>query len=79
MGIQQGQKSFDDFYFSQSNSYILYEVMRDNGAYTIVVCRYQGRASWRFIDAPYQREWLIDGDNRVLSDWVKIRERIDKM
>lgn len=78
LGIQQGQKSFDDFYFSQSNSYILYEVMRDNGAYTIVVCRYQGRASWRFIDAPYQREWLIDGDNRVLSDWVKIRERIDK-
>lgn len=78
LGIQQGQKSFDDFYFSQSNSYILYEVMRDNGAYTIVVCRYQGRASWRFIDAPYQREWLIDGDNRVLSDWIKIRERIDK-
>lgn len=78
LGIQQGQKSFDDFYFSQSNSYILYEVMRDNGAYTIVVCRYQGCASWRFIDAPYQREWLIDGDNRVLSDWVKIRERIDK-
>ena len=78
LGIQQGQKSFDDFYFSQSNSYILYEVMRDNGAYTIVVCRYQGRASWRFVDAPYQREWLIDGSNHVLSDWVKIRERIDK-
>ena len=34
--------------------------MRDNGAYTILVNRYQGRASWRFIDAPYQREWLIE-------------------
>lgn len=78
LGIQQGQKSFDDFYFSQSNSYILYEVMRENGAYTILVCRYQGRASWRFIDAPYQREWLIDDENQVLSDWVKIRDRIDK-
>lgn len=52
--------------------------MRDNGAYTILVSRYQGRASWRFIDAPYQREWLIDDDKQVLSDWVKIRERIDK-
>ena len=52
--------------------------MRDNGAYTILVSRYQGRASWRFIDAPYQREWLIDNGKQVLSDWVKIRERIDK-
>ena len=78
LGIQLGQKSFDDFYFRQSNSHILYEVMRDNGAYTILVSRYQGRASWRFIDAPYQREWLIDDDKQVLSDWVKIRERIDK-
>ena len=78
LGIQQGQKSFDEFYFRQSNSYILYEVMRDNGAYTILVSRYQGRASWRFIDAPYRREWCIGDDRQVLSDWVKIRERIDK-
>lgn len=78
LGIQQGQKSFDEFYFRQSNSYILYEVMREGGAYTIFVSRYQGRASWRFIDAPYQKEWLVTDDNQVLSDWVKIRERIDK-
>ena len=78
LGIQQGQKPFDEFYFRQSNSYILYEVMRDNGAYTILVSRYQGRASWRFIDAPYRREWLITDDKQVLSDWVKIREHIDK-
>lgn len=78
LGIQQGQKSFDEFYFRQSNSYILYEVVRDSGAYTILVCRYQGRASWRFIDAPYRREWLIDNDKQVVSDWVKIRERIDR-
>lgn len=78
LGIQPGQKSFDEFYFRQSNSYILYEVMRDNGAYTVLVSRYQGRASWRFIDAPYQREWLVTEDRQVVSDWVKIRERIDK-
>lgn len=77
LGIQQGQKPFDEFYFRQSNSYILYEVMRDNGAYTILVSRYQGRASWRFIDAPYQREWLVTDDKQALSDWPKIRGRID--
>ena len=78
LGIQSGQKSFDEFYFRQSNSYIIYEVMRDNGAYTVLISRYQGRASWRFIDAPYQRMWFIDEDKKVFSDWVKIRERIDK-
>lgn len=78
LGIQSGQKSFDEFYFRQSNSYILYEVTRDNGAYTVLVSRYQGRASWRFIDAPYHREWFITDDKQVVSDWVKIRERIDK-
>ena len=41
LGIQQGQKPFDEFYFRQSNSYILYEVMRENGAYTILVGRYR--------------------------------------
>ena len=78
LGIQQGQKPFDEFYFRQANSYILYEVMRDNGAYTILVSRYQGRATWRFIDAPYKREWLIDDEKQVLSHWVRIRERIDR-
>lgn len=78
LGIQRGQKSFDEFYFRQANSYIIYEVMRDNGAYSIIVSRYQGHASWRFIDAPYDRNWLIDADGHVLADWVKIRERIGK-
>ena len=78
LGIQQGQKPFDEFYFRQSNSYILYEVMRENGAYTILVGRYQGRASWRFICAPYKRGWLITGDKPVLSERIPTRESIDK-
>lgn len=78
LGIQQGQKSFDEFYFPHINSYILYEVLRENGAYTILVGRHQGRVSWRFIDAPYQKKWLVDDNNQVLSDWGRISERIDK-
>lgn len=77
LGIKQGQKPFDEFYFRLSNSYILYEVMRDNGAYTVLVSRYQGHATWRFIDAPYKKEWFVEKDGHVLSDWIKIRERID--
>ena len=76
LGIQRGQRPFDEFYFKLANSYILYEVMRDNGAYTVLVSRYQGHATWRFLDSPYNRDWLVDSDGQVLSDWIKIRERI---
>ena len=31
---------------------------------------------YRFIDAPYQREWFVDEDGRVETDWIRIREKI---
>ena len=76
LGIQQGQKSFEEFYFRYSNSYIVYEVKTENGAYSILTYRSQGKAVFRFIDAPYQKSWFIDDSGRVESDWIRIRERI---
>ncbi len=78
LGIRPGQKSFDEFYFPFANSYILYEVAHEYGAYTILVSRHQGRAVFRFIDAPYSDNWLIDESGEVSSDWVTIRQRIAK-
>ena len=76
LGIQQGQKSFEEFYFRYSNSYIVYEVKTELGAYSILLNRSQGKAVFRFIDAPYQKEWFVDDGGRVESDWIRIRERI---
>lgn len=76
LGIQQGQKSFEEFYFRYSNSYIVYEVKTEHSAYTIMTYRSQGKAVFRFIDAPYQKSWFVDDDGRVESDWIRIRERI---
>ena len=76
LGIQQGQKSFEEFYFRFSNSYIVYEVKTEMGAYSILLNRSQGKAVFRFIDAPYQKDWFIDSGGRVESDWIRIRERI---
>lgn len=36
LGIPKEKKSFDAFYFPYANSYIIYEVMRENGAYCVV-------------------------------------------
>ena len=76
LGIQQGQKSFEEFYFRYSNSYIIYEVKTEQSAYSILTYRSQGKAVFRFIDAPYQKSWFVDEGGRVESDWIRIREHI---
>ena len=76
LGIQQGQKSFEEFYFRYSNSYIIYEVKTEHSAYSIMTYRSQGKAVFRFIDAPYQKSWFVDDSGRVESDWIRIREHI---
>ena len=76
LGIKQGQESFDRFYFENANSFIVYEIQREIGAYTILTFRHQGSAAFRFIDAPYNRDWLVGETGEVLSDWTKIRQNI---
>ena len=76
LGIQQGQKSFEEFYFRQSNSFIIYEVKTGNTAYSILAMRNLGKIVYYFIDAPYQRDWLVDSGGRVESDWIAIRKKI---
>lgn len=76
LGIPKEKKSFDAFYFPYANSYIIYEVMRENGAYCVVAAKSQGRVFFRFIDAPFQREWFIDERNEVYAEWRRVREHI---
>jgi len=78
LGIKQGQVSFDQFYFESANSYIVYEIQREIGAYTILTARHQGNAAFRFIDAPYNRDWFVSETGEVLSEWTKIRQNIQK-
>ena len=78
LGIPKEKKSFDAFYFPYSNSYIVYEVMRENGAYCVVALKTQGRVMYRFIDAPFDSKWFIDEDNQVYGEWTRIREQVDK-
>ena len=78
LGIPKEKKSFDAFYFPYSNSYIVYEVMRENGAYCVLALKNQGRVMFRFIDAPFSSKWFVDEHHAVYSDWSKVREQIGK-
>lgn len=76
LGIPKEKKSFDAFYFPYANSYIIYEVMRENGAYCVVAAKSQGRVFFRFVDAPFCRDWFINDRNEVRGEWGRIRECI---
>ena len=78
LGIPKEKQSFDAFYLPFANSYIVYEVMRENGAYCVVALKAQGRVMFRFINAPYSSKWFIDDSKQVYGDWTKVREQVAK-
>lgn len=78
LGIPKEKKSFDAFYFPYPNSYIVYEVMRENGAYCVLALKNQGRVMFRFIDAPFDSKWFIDERKLVYGEWSQIREQVGK-
>lgn len=78
LGIPKEMKSFDDFYLPKPNSYIIYEVEHEHRPFTVLVFRSSGRACYRFIDAPFERKWLVDEFGDVTSEYKVINSRLDK-
>lgn len=72
LGIQREQKGFDDFYLPSPDSYIIYEVVRENGKFFIAAFKNQGRTAFRFVDCEYQREFFLDHAGNVYYEWNKI-------
>ena len=77
LGISREKKSFDDFYLPGANSYIAYEVESEFGAFTVLAFRSHAHSVFRFIGAPFRREWLIDETGEVTADASVIRRRLD--
>ena len=76
LGIPKEKKGFDLFYFPYDNSYIVYEVMRENGAYCVLAMKSMKRVAFRFIDAPYCKDWFMNEGNEAIAEWPEIRKRI---
>lgn len=76
LGIPKEKQNFDAFYLPYANSYIVYEVVRENSAYSVVVSKSMGRAAFRLIDAPYRKAWFVNDRHEVSADWSEVRTRI---
>ena len=79
LGIRnQGQRSFDDYYVPTPSSYIVYQVSRgeDLPPFCAILFRHHNKAAFRFVDAAYDRSWIIDDLGVVASDPLTVRQRI---
>ena len=79
LGIRpQGQQGFDDFYVSDLSSYIIYEVSRgeEEPPFSIILFRHHNRAAFRFVDAPYSKDWFVDSLGTVVTDRATLAQRI---
>ena len=78
LGIPREKQSFDEYYFPYQNSYILYEVMKEEVPYCVLAYKVNGKTAFRFIDSAYKRELFIDPDNRAFQSWDYIRKALGK-
>lgn len=76
LGISREKKSFDEFYLPGADSYLIYQVESEFGAFCVLVFRHHAHAAFRFIGAPYRQEWFIGEDGSVMADSSQIRRRL---
>mgnify|MGYP000029411072 CR=1 FL=1 len=73
LGIPREKKGFDDYYFQYQNSYIIYEIIKDNIPFCVLAYKVNGKVAFRFFNSEYKQELFIDKDNRAFESWDKIR------
>lgn len=65
LGIPVEKQSYTEYYFPYANSYIVYEVTTERGAFCILSFKQMNRVSYRFIDAPYCKDFFVDANTRT--------------
>ncbi|HAR37490.1 MAG TPA: ATP-binding protein, partial [Porphyromonadaceae bacterium] len=79
LGIPIEKKRFIDFYFRYQNSFIVYEVMHENGPFSVITYKSRGRVVFRFINSAYQKAHFIDQANgQVAGSWDVVRDNLSR-
>ena len=78
LGIPREKKGFDDYYFAFQNSYIIYEILKDDIPYCVLAYKSNGKVAFRFFNSAYKRALFIDENNRAFENWDKIRNALGR-
>lgn len=77
LGIPKQKATYTDYYFKDSNAYIIYEVFRDDGKFCVVSYKSQHKVCFRFFDGEYNRNFFVSENGNVPESWEGIAERLD--
>ena len=78
LGISREKKRFDEYYFEYQNSYIIYEIVKDNIPFCVLAYKVNGKVAFRFFNSEYQKKFFIDENNRAFENWEKTRDALGK-
>jgi len=77
LGIPPQKKSYLDYYFNHSNSYIIYEVVREDGRFCVVSYKSQHKVCFRFFSGEFKQEYFVDKNGNVSESWDGIAQQLD--
>lgn len=78
LGITRQKSTYTDYYFKDSNAYIIYEVVRDDGNFCVVSYKSKHKVCFRFFDGAYNRDFFVSESGNVPQSWEEVAERLDK-
>jgi hypothetical protein len=78
LGIPKQKETYTDYYFKDSNAYIVYEVVRDDGMFCVISYKSQHKVCFRFFDGEYNRSFFVSENGNVPESWEGIAERLDQ-
>lgn len=77
LGIPKQKASYVDYYFKHSNSYIIYEVVREDGKFCVVSYKSQHKACFRFFNGEYKQHYFVNANGNVPDSWDEIAAKLD--
>lgn len=77
LGIPKEKKSYTDYYFAHPNSYIIYEVVRNDEKFCVVSYKSQHKVCFRFHDGGYERDYFVSKNGIVPESWDGIARQLD--
>lgn len=77
LGIPKAKDSYTDYYFKNSNSYIIYEVVRAEGKFCVVSYKSQHKVCFRFFDGEYKPSYFVSANGNVPDSWEGIAQQLD--
>ena len=77
LGIPIEKKTYTDYYFAHPNSYIIYEVVRDEEKFCVVSFKSQHKVHFRFFDGAYNQKYFVSDNGIAPDNWESIARQLD--